>query len=134
MRSNIQKRKIEIASSPSLQQISPPPNRMSALPPTFYIATWVNYHGDLTSDSKIFTTISSIQDFFLAGYRILSSNDEDAYMEATVEIPQEVQKYTAGTYMFHYSDMSFSIVQTTQEEFLKHVIQKLPSIGHILYV
>jgi hypothetical protein len=107
---------------------------MPALPPTFYIATWVNYHGDLTSDSKIFTTISSIQDFFLAGYRILASNDEDAYMEATVEIPQEVHKYTGGTYMFHYSDMSFSIVQTTQEEFLKHALQKLPSIGHILYV
>jgi hypothetical protein len=105
---------------------------MSSLPPRFYIATWVNYHGDLTTDTKILMNTSSITEFFLDGFRNLSW-DEDEYNEAGKEISAEVLKYTGGRRTFHYSDMAFHIIETSEEELLQLVLGKLPSLGHILY-
>ncbi len=101
---------------------------------TFYVATWVNHHGDLTTDTRIFHDLAPIADFFLEGFRILACSDEDAYNDGKVEIPLEVQKYKGGKFQFGYSDMSFCIVETTREEWMKVVLEKLPSMGHILYM
>ncbi len=105
---------------------------MTSLPPRFYVATWVNYHGDLRTDTKIFRDFSSITTFFLDGLRSLSW-DEDEYNEAAEEIRAEMLKYSCGRRTFHYSDMAFHIIETSEEELLQLVLRKLPTVGHILY-
>ena len=101
---------------------------------TFYVATWVIHHGDLQTETRIFHDLAPIADFFVKGFRILACSDEDTYNDGKIEIPLEVQKYKGGKFQFEYSDMTFCIVETTQEEFMKTVFEKLPSIGHILYM
>ncbi len=107
-------------------------DKMTSLPPRFYVATWVNYHGDLTTDTKIFMNASSIMEFFLNGFRILSWDESD-YNEAAEEISAEMLKYSGGRYKFHYSDMAFHIIETSEEGLLQLVLGKLPAVGHILY-
>ena len=77
---------------------------------------------------------SSITKFFLQGFRILSCMDADEYNEGAEEISAEVVKYSGGRHKFHYSDMAFHIIETSEEDLLQLVLAKLPSVGHILYV
>ncbi len=101
--------------------------------PKFYIASWKEGHLGGT-DTKIFNDLPSVHAFFMEGFITLAQSDEEAYQEGCVDIMKEVFTEFDGVRVFEYSDMTFSIAYTSQEEFTKRALEKLSEIGHTLYM